>query len=110
MKAKTKSVKRSRKETSKKAAHKVKTSTRRAKPAHEFSKHQREIAARVWPRITNATKLVQAREEQLSVTYKLPSGEVTTSTLKWFSFSNGPRIFGHYDEANDTCYIGKIIE
>jgi len=53
---------------------------------------------------------VQAREEQLSVTYRLPSGEMTTSTLKWFSFSNGPRIFGHYDEANDTCYIGKIIE
>jgi hypothetical protein len=110
MKAKTKSLKRSRKEISKKAAHKVKTSARRAKPAQEFSKHQREIAARVWPRITNATKFVQAREEQLSIIYKLPSGEVTTSTLKWFSFSNGPRIFGHYDEANDICYIGEIIE
>ena len=108
MKSTTKSSKR--KAVPKKPVGKVKTTERRAKPAQEFSKHQREIAARVWPRITNATKLVQAREEQLSVTYRLPLGEVTTSTLKWFSFSNGPRIFGHYDEANDTCYIGKIIE
>ena len=108
MKAKTKSSKC--KVVPKKPVRKVKTTARRAKPAQGFSKHQREIAARVWPRITNATEYVQARAEQLSVTYRLPSGEVTTSTLKWFSFSNGPRIFGHYDEANDTCYIGKIIE
>ena len=108
MKSTTKSSKR--KAVPKKPVRQVKTTARRAKPAREFSKHQREIAARVWPRITNATKFVQARAEQLSVTYKLPSGEMTTSTLKWFSFSNGPRIFGHYDEANDTCYIGKIIE
>ena len=108
MKAKTKSSKC--KVVPKKPVRKVKTTARRAKPAQGFSKHQREIAARVWPRITNATEYVQARAEQLSVTYKLPSGEMITSTLKWFSFSNGPRIFGHYDEANDTCYIGKIIE
>jgi hypothetical protein len=108
MKSATRSPKR--KAVPKKPVRQAKTTARRAKPAQEFSKHQREIAARVWPRITNATKFVQAREEQVSITYKLPSGEMTTSTLKWFSFSNGPRIFGHYDEANDTCYIGKIIE
>jgi hypothetical protein len=110
MKAKTKSLKRSRKEISKKAAHKVKTSTRRAKPTSGFSKEQREIAARVWPRISTSTKFVQLPEGQGSVSYKLPSGEVTTATLKWFTFTHGPRVFGHYDDANDICYIGEIIE
>jgi hypothetical protein len=108
MKSKTKPSKS--KPVPQKPLRKMKTTSRRAKPVQEFSKHQREIAVRVWPRITNNTKFVQAREGQVNVTYKLPSGEVTTASLKWFSFSNGPRVFGHYDEANDTCYISKIIE
>jgi hypothetical protein len=108
MKAKTRTSKR--KVFPKKPVRKMKTIARRHKPAQMFSKHQREIAARVWPRITTATKFVQAREEQVSITYKLPSGEVTTATLKWFTFTHGPRVFGHYDDANDICYIGEIIE
>jgi hypothetical protein len=95
---------------SKMPVRKMKTNARRAKAAQKFNKHQREIAARVWSRITNATKFVQASGEQASVTFKLPSGEVTSASLKWFIFSHGPRVFGHYDDANDTCYISKIIE
>lgn len=44
------------------------------------------------------------------VSYALPAGNVTTAALMWYTFSHGPRVYGQYDDANDVCYVGKIIQ
>jgi hypothetical protein len=55
-------------------------------------------------------KFVELPGSQTTVSYALPSGETTTTTLVWYTFSHGPRVYGHYDDASDVCYVGEIIE
>lgn len=74
------------------------------------SSREQEFARTIWRGIGTATKFVRVSEFQTSVEYSLPSGQPITATLKWYSVSHGPRIFGHYDDQNDVCYIGKFIE
>ena len=71
---------------------------------------KKEFAKKIWPSIKDSTKFVQVPEFQGAITYTLPSGEVFTTALKWYTVTLGPRIFGHYDDANDVCYIAKFIE
>lgn len=94
----------------KREVRKTRSTSKRAQPKKGLGQHQREILVRVWPKISNATKLVELPEGQSTVSYALPSGETTTMTLIWYTFSHGPRVYGQYDDANDVCYIGKIIE
>jgi hypothetical protein len=76
----------------------------------EVSPGAREFAKVIWPSIKKSTKFVQVPEFQSTVTYTMPSDESVTVGLKWYSVSRGPRILGHYDDANDVCYVGKFIE
>lgn len=110
MKPKTKQVKRNRKPVPKRVMRKTRPTPRRTLPKKGLSQHQREILVRVWPRISDKTKFVELPESQTTVSYALPSGETTTTTLVWYTFSHGPRVYGHYEDANDVCYVGKIIE
>lgn len=71
---------------------------------------KKQFAQVIWPRIKDSTKFVELPEFQTSVTYALPSGEVYTASLNWYSVSHGSKIFGHYDDENDVCYIGKFVE
>jgi hypothetical protein len=75
-----------------------------------IAKREQEFAKTIWPGIQSSTRFVQVPEFQGSVTYSLPSGQEFTATLKWFTVSHGSRIFGHYDDQNDVCYIGKFVE
>lgn len=75
-----------------------------------ISQSEKAFAKTIWPGIKGSTRFVKLAEFQESVTYSLPSGQEFTVTLKWFTVSHGPRIFGHYDDQNDVCYIGKFIE
>ncbi len=74
------------------------------------SQSKKEFAKTIWQGIGDATKFVQVSEFQGAVTYSLRSGQEFTATLKWYAVSHGPRIFGHYDDENDVCYIGKFVE
>ncbi len=95
-------------------------STLRAKPKRESAKRAsskggraaraKQFAQVIWPRIKDSTKFVELPEFQTTVTYTLPSGEAHTASLNWYSVSHGSRIFGHYDDKNDVCYIGKFVE
>jgi hypothetical protein len=110
MKTKTKPVKRARKPVPKKVVRQRSAPAKRAQPRNGLSQQQKEILKRVWPRISDPTKFVKLLEGQSTVSYALPEGNVTTATLMWYTFSHGPRVYGHYDDANDVCYVGKIIE
>ena len=110
MKPKAKSAKRNRKPVAKKVVRKTQTASKRAQPEKTISQPQREILVRVWSGISDKTKFVELPEHQTMVSYTLPSGETNTTTLAWYTFSHGPRVYGHYDEANDVCYVSKIIE
>jgi hypothetical protein len=84
---------------------------KRASPKQtNVSPNMREFAKTIWPGIGDATKFVQLPEFQGAVTYSLPSGKEITTSLKWYTFSHGSRIFGHYDDENNVCYIGKFVE
>jgi hypothetical protein len=110
MKSKTKQVKRSRKPELKKVVRKTRSTSKRTQSKKGFGQHQRDILVKVWPEISGATKIVELPESQSIVSYALPSRKITTMTLMWYSFSHGPRVYAHYDDANDVCYVGKIIE
>ncbi len=68
-----------------------------------------EFAKVIWPRIKGSTKFVEVPEFQAAVTYRLRSGQLYTAWLNWYGVSHGSKIFGHYDEENNVCYIGKFI-
>ncbi len=95
-------------------------STLRAKPRRESAKRansksgrvtrKQQFAQVIWPGIKGSTKFVELPEFQTTVTYTLPSGEAHTASLNWYSVSHGSRIFGHYDDKNDVCYVGKFVE
>ncbi len=110
MKTKTKPVKRTRKPVPKKAAHQRSAPAKRAQPRNGLRQPQKEILKRVWPRISDSTKFVKLLEGQRTISYALASGDVTAATLVWYTFSHGPRVYGHYDDASDVCYVGEIIE
>jgi hypothetical protein len=110
MKSKAKPVKRTRKPVPKKAVRQRSAPAKHAQPRNGLSQQQKEILKRVWPRISDSTKFVKLPESQTTVSYALPSGETTTTTLVWYTFSHGPRVFGYYDDASDVCYISEIIE
>lgn len=71
---------------------------------------KKEFAKVIWPRIKGSTKFVEVPEFQAAVTYRLRSGQLYTASLNWYGVSHGSKIFGHYDEENNVCYIGKFIE
>jgi hypothetical protein len=110
MKSKTKPVKRARKPVPKKAARQRSAPAKRAQPRNGLSQQQREILKRVWPRISDSTKFVKLLKGQSTISYALPAGEATTVTLMWYTFTHGPRVYGHYDDASDVCYVGEIVE
>ena len=110
MKTKTKQVKRNRKPAAKSVMRKTRPAPRRTQPKKGLRQEQREILVRVWPRISDKTKFVELSGSQTTVSYALPSGETTTTTLVWYTFSHGPRVYGHYDDVSDVCYVGEIIE
>ena len=110
MKSKAKPVKRARKPIPKKIVRQRSSTAKRAQPKNGLNQQQKEILKRVWPRISDSTQFIKLLEGQSTVSYALPSGEVTTATLMWFTFTHGPRVYGHYDDASDLCYVGEIIE
>jgi hypothetical protein len=110
MKSKAKPVKRVRKPVPKKAVRQRSAPAKRTQPKNDLSQQQKEILKRVWPRISDKTKFAMVPESQTTVSYALPSGETNTTTLVWYTFSHGPRVYGHYDDAGDVCYVGEIIE
>jgi hypothetical protein len=110
MKSKAKPVKRARKPIPKKPVRQKKTLTKRAWPKSDLSQQQKEILKKVWPRISDSTKFVRLVVGQSTVSYATKSGEVTTATLVWYTFTHGPRVHGHYDDASDVCYVGEIVE
>jgi hypothetical protein len=110
MKTKTKQVTRNRKLAPKKVVRKTRPAPMHTRRKQGLSQHQREILVRVWPRISDKTKIVELPDTQTTVSYAHPSGETATTTLVWYTFSHGPRVYGYYDDANDVCYLGKIIE
>lgn len=110
MKSKAKPVKRARKPIPKKAVRRTSAPAKSAQPQSDLSQQQREILKRAWPRISDLTKFVKLVESQSTVSYATKSGEVTTATLVWYTFTHGPRVYGHYDDASDVCYVGEIIE
>jgi hypothetical protein len=110
MKSKAKPVKRARKPVPKKAVRQRSAPAKRAQPRNGLSQQQKEILKRVWPRISDSTKFVKLVKGQSMVSYAPPSGGVTTATLMWYTFTHGPRVYGHYDDASDVCYVGEIIE
>ncbi len=71
---------------------------------------KKQFAKMMWPAIKGSTRFVEVPESQGTVTYTLPSGRIYTAWLNWYSVSHGSRIFGHYDDYNDVCYIGKFVE
>jgi hypothetical protein len=110
MKSKAKPVKRARKPVPKKAVRRGSAPAKSAQPKDGLTKQQKEILKKVWPKISGSTKIVQLPAGQSMVIYVAPSGDMTTATLVWFTFTHGPRVFGHYDDAGDVCYVGEIIE
>jgi hypothetical protein len=82
----------------------------RAPQGKEIPPSTRKFARAIWPQIKTTTIFVEVPEYRTIVTYTLPSGDPVTAVLKWYSVSHGPRILGHFDDANDVCYIGKFIE
>jgi hypothetical protein len=110
MKSKSKLDPRARKPVPKQALRSKSAYAKSAQTQKGFSKQQKEILKKVWPRISGSTKIVQLPEGQSMVIYVAPSGDMTTATLVWFTFTHGPRVFGHYDDASDVCYVGEIIE
>ena len=84
---------------------------KRASPKQtSVSPSMREFAKTMWPGVGDSTRFVQLPEFQGAVTYSLPSGIVITTSLKWYTVSHGSRIYGHYDDENNVCYIGKFVE
>ncbi len=71
---------------------------------------KKQFAKMIWPRIKDSTKFVELPEFQTTVTYTLRSGKPYTASLNWYGVSHGSKIFGHYDDENDICYIGKFVE
>jgi hypothetical protein len=110
MKSKTKLVKRTRKPLPKKVVRQKSSTAKRAQPKNSLSQQQTAILKRVWPRISKSTKFARLPAGQSIVSYALPSGERTAATLMWYTFTHGPRVYGHYDDASDVCYVGEIIE
>ena len=110
MKSKAKLVKRVHKPVPKKAVRQRSAPAKRAQPRNGLSQQQKEILKRVWPSISESTKFVKLLEGQSMISYALPSGEATTTTLVWYTFSHGPRVYGHYEDVSDVCYVGEIIE
>lgn len=110
MKSKTKLVKRKNKPAPKKVARKSPPTRAQAQPRKGLSQVKRDILTRVWPKISDKTKIVELPESASTISYPLPSGESTTANLMWYSFSHGPRVYGLYDDANDVVYVGKIVQ
>jgi hypothetical protein len=110
MKSKAKLVKRTRKPVPKKVVRQKSPTSKRTQPKYGLTHQQKEILKRVWPRISKSTKFVKVSAGQSTVSYALPSGERTTATLMWYTFTHGPRVYGHFDDASNMCYVGEIIE
>lgn len=85
-------------------------SAKRAGAKRGLGTSKKQFARMIWPRIKDSTKFVELSEFQTTVTYKLRSGQLYTASLNWYGVSHGPRIFGHYDDENGVCYIGKFVE
>ena len=110
MKSKAKAVKPTRKPVPKKVVRAKSSTSKRAQPKKGLTQQQIAVLKRVWPRISKSTKFVKVPAGQSMVSHVLPSGERTTVTLMWYTFTHGPRVYGHYDDAGDVCYVGDIIE
>jgi hypothetical protein len=76
----------------------------------ESELRMREFAKKVFPVITDRTRFEMVSEGQSTVSYTLRSGKVFNATLTWYSTPDGHRIFAHYDEDNNVCYVGKFVE